>query len=153
MLKNLQRKAVLVPIPILTHLQMGPNAANLGLQRHLLLLVVTSCHCFYPMVSIAVFIITKSVALMDHPALKENQFKVEFIILTLNVFFQYKFVTLATECPSSHPYPYLKGTTCCQHQKTCNGNPLSFDSDCCQNGDYSFCTKSICFSKGNLELN
>ena len=58
-----------------------------------------------------------------------------------------------TLCPDSHPYAYLYGRYCCQHNREkvssrdgarCDGSVIAYTSSCCLRNEWSRCLDPPC---------
>ena len=58
-----------------------------------------------------------------------------------------------TPCPDSHPYAYLYGRYCCQHNREkvssrdgarCDGSVIAYTSSCCLRNEWSRCSDPPC---------
>ena len=51
---------------------------------------------------------------------------------------------LFSDCPQSHPNPFLNGQFCCGTDQDSSGNPLTFESSTCKNSFQSGCPNTPC---------
>ena len=79
-----------------------------------------------------------------HHALEDRQSIFQLIISNL--------APASSQCPSRHPYAYLKGKYCCKYPKenndplynSCNGRDISLESGCCKDHAYRRCPSGFC---------
>ena len=62
-----------------------------------------------------------------------------------------------TQCPSTHPYSYLSGQSCCKNayeeSSSCNGGPILMNSTCCKEDKQIKCPVARCTnSNGIIDL-